>query len=406
MENKESNKPRIYVSSTIYDFADLRSALKYWLEEFDFEVQMSEFNDFSVNLDLSSFQACLDSMKNCNFFILLIGGRKGAFFDEKDEISITQQEYRTAYELVKKGKIKIISFIRKSVWNVKEDRKSLSKSLKDKNINKVESKIIEENPEFIFKFIDEVRRAVETKKAIEGKAKYPVNNWIYLFDNFKDVFDALKIHLNLPGDLREKTIRCNLKDELERNILNSDIKFKNGKYNGNIIALLNVRNQLNIKTTDRYINLDKKVFTLMSMSFILFRQNFKSFALKEAIKSGIFLEYNKELGKYEVGKAQRLLLRLNDYIEQIVITCNSELLTSTKNYLINLLDSAKTLPDTSIITVDSIYAILIFSLANIYWNIYQISTFICELLDGEKPRKIELIPVDIFSKENKEIIEI
>ena len=67
-----SNKPRIYVSSTIYDFSDLRSALKYWLEEFDFEVQMSEFNDFEVNLDLNSFQACLDSIKNCNYFILLI----------------------------------------------------------------------------------------------------------------------------------------------------------------------------------------------------------------------------------------------------------------------------------------------------------------------------------------------
>ena len=41
-----TNKPRVFVSSTIYDFKDLRSALKFWLEELGLEVLMSEFNDF------------------------------------------------------------------------------------------------------------------------------------------------------------------------------------------------------------------------------------------------------------------------------------------------------------------------------------------------------------------------
>lgn len=40
------NKPVVFISSTIYDFRDLRSALKFWLEEFGYEVMASEWNDF------------------------------------------------------------------------------------------------------------------------------------------------------------------------------------------------------------------------------------------------------------------------------------------------------------------------------------------------------------------------
>jgi len=39
-------KPKIFISSTIYDFQDLRSSLKYWLSELGFSVQLSEYSDF------------------------------------------------------------------------------------------------------------------------------------------------------------------------------------------------------------------------------------------------------------------------------------------------------------------------------------------------------------------------
>jgi hypothetical protein len=38
-------KVAVFVSSTIDDFSDLRSALKVWLEEFGLTVYLSEFND-------------------------------------------------------------------------------------------------------------------------------------------------------------------------------------------------------------------------------------------------------------------------------------------------------------------------------------------------------------------------
>ena len=400
-----SNKPRIYVSSTIFDFADLRSALKYWLEEFDFEVQMSEFNDFEVNLNLNSFQACLESINKCDYFILLIGERKGAWFNEREKISITQQEYRTAYEIAKKGNIKIITFIRKSIWNIKEDRKAIKNEIKDEDTDNIKSKRVE-NPEFIFPFIDEVRCVEEMKQAIEGKSGYPPNNWIYLFSNFKDIFDALKIHLNLSGDLRDKAIKCSLKDELERNLIKSDIQIKDGIYSGNIIRILKIKNIINIDKTTHRLDIEKKWLFPLAIAYILFRFDFGSYGLKEAIKSGIFLEYNKEKGEFTVGKIQRLLLRLNEYIEQIENIFNSEMTKSTKEYFVSLIRSSKILPDNNYISVDIAFLISAIASANIYWNIYQISLGIYNFLCDKTPMKIELYPKDILSGQNTEIIDI
>jgi len=40
------NKPKVFISSTIEDFKDLRSAIKYYLEENGFEVATSENADY------------------------------------------------------------------------------------------------------------------------------------------------------------------------------------------------------------------------------------------------------------------------------------------------------------------------------------------------------------------------
>ena len=40
--------PRVFISSTVTDLADVRSATKYWLEESGFEVLTSESSHLSV----------------------------------------------------------------------------------------------------------------------------------------------------------------------------------------------------------------------------------------------------------------------------------------------------------------------------------------------------------------------
>ena len=54
----------MFISSTIYDFSDLRGALKFWLSEMGFRVQVSEFNDFEKPIEPNSYEACLDAIRS------------------------------------------------------------------------------------------------------------------------------------------------------------------------------------------------------------------------------------------------------------------------------------------------------------------------------------------------------
>ena len=54
-------KPVFFISSTIYDFADLRSSVKWWLEENEYLVNASEYNDFNKPLNKNSYEACLSA---------------------------------------------------------------------------------------------------------------------------------------------------------------------------------------------------------------------------------------------------------------------------------------------------------------------------------------------------------
>jgi len=182
------NKPRIFISSTIYDFADLRSSLKYWLTEAGFDVQMSEHSDFDKNSSVNSYDACLETIATCDHFILLVGARKGGMFD--DDVSITRKEYQTAYELAKEGKIKkIINFVRQNVWDALEDRK---------NSDSLHSSKVLEDPEHIMSFVTEIKRIEDMKSG-----KKPLFNWVNTFSSFSDIVNTLSNELKLKINISE-----------------------------------------------------------------------------------------------------------------------------------------------------------------------------------------------------------
>ena len=99
------DRPTIFLSSTIYDFRDLRSAIKDHLEENGCCVLASDYNDFTKPLDVHSYETCLRTIEQADYFLLLIGTRVGGWYDLDNRVSITQQEYRTAYRLAQEGKI-------------------------------------------------------------------------------------------------------------------------------------------------------------------------------------------------------------------------------------------------------------------------------------------------------------
>lgn len=104
------SKPRTFVSSTFYDLADARSALKAFLESIGHEPVMSETSTFGVTPGKHAHKACLDQVALADYFVLIIDGRRsGSYLAGKK--SITNKEYD---EAVKRG-IPIITFIRRDV---------------------------------------------------------------------------------------------------------------------------------------------------------------------------------------------------------------------------------------------------------------------------------------------------
>ncbi len=228
-----NKKPTFFISSTIYDFRDLRSALKFYLEELGYQVYASEYNDFKVASDKHSYDACLKLIEECDYFILLVGSRVGGFYDDKNKISITRQEYREAYKLHEQGKLQIISFVRDEVWQLKETRNELAKHIekiedlekeKKGNVLNFNTKFAT-NAELITDFITEIGKNKETRNSLKSGEILPTGNWIRQFKNFKDIIESLRPFI-LIEDLNIKFHKELLKDELLKHSLSLHGKFK------------------------------------------------------------------------------------------------------------------------------------------------------------------------------------
>jgi hypothetical protein len=195
------DKPTIFISSTIYDFRDIRSALKDHLQSRGCDVNASEYHDFDKPLNTHSYDACLRAIERSDFFILLIGSRVGGWYDEPNKVSITCAEYRHAYELAKVGKIKILTFVRDEVWNHRQSIKELRKALKEEAGISAEQRVRLANhdttfatdAETIIAFIDEVSRNRETGEAARGLGPMPTANWVHAIKGFKEIREAIDL---------------------------------------------------------------------------------------------------------------------------------------------------------------------------------------------------------------------
>jgi len=222
-------KPSVFISSTVYDLQDLRSALKFWLEELGYEVMLSEYNDFPKEADKNSYEACLAAIAQADYFVLIIGNRVGGWFDEAEKISITRMEYRAAREhFEKNGTPKPIVFVRQNLWDVREDRAALGHYLKDvdeKQLSDAEKKQIAKHPskfvdnaDAIFSFLKEVGQVDAMKEATANGAALPAGNWIHRFSTFREVVDALRVALNAKSHIELHVLISNLVSEMTANL--------------------------------------------------------------------------------------------------------------------------------------------------------------------------------------------
>ena len=330
MNMQVPNKPTIFISSTIYDFRDLRSALKYWLEQLGYEVMLSEFNDFTKPLDENSYTACLKAIERASHFILLIGARAGGMYDAVEQVSITRMEYRAAYDLVKVGRMKLITFVRKDLWDVREDRRALrtlliSEHAKEKELSDAQvaeitnhSSTFVNNAETTFSFLHEVGRIDEMKRAIVGKTALPVGNWIHPFSTFGDIVETLSTVLNTRRNLSNIALITNLRRELLSNLTqlttkhkDNEITFKTGWgdsarrfYSGG------VRDTSTMPARSLFL---LSVYLVLKASAKLLSTQF----IDQALSSGVFLEYDFQTSSFKSSAIHEALIQLKDNIRML-----------------------------------------------------------------------------------------
>lgn len=324
-------KPRVFVSSTVYDFSDLRSALKYWLEQLGYDVFLSEFNDFPNPPDVNSLEACLRALETADYYVLFIGSRVGTLYDVVEKISITRNEYRLAYKLFQEKKIKLLLFVRHDLWNLRLDRKALEKYLSDnERISKeLDASLIASvvnhpsdftnDAENIFSFIDEITRDEELKLATKGAGDFPKGNWVYSFDNFGEVIQALRIQLNVQDNIGRIALSINLKRELLTNLTQLLRKFDDS-----IGSLVGMSSRARTHLKGGYSDSSSIPFSdLKSLTlYLLLKPNssrLSTLFIDEALASGHFLEFDLEENIFTAGVLVKRLIDLRSNIEQLRI---------------------------------------------------------------------------------------
>jgi hypothetical protein len=320
------DRPTIFISSTIYDFRDMRSAIKDHLEENGCKVLASECNDFTKPLDKHSYQACLDTIQQADFFLLLVGTRVGGWYDELNRVSITQQEYRAAYNLAQDGKIKLLSFVRGGVWDHRESSKELSKHLEslseldDEIRKKITSRptVFASDSDFIVSFIDEISRNRETAEAAKGHGAMPVGNWIHTFTRFSDIREVLDPLILNGLSVRHAAGRKALQNQL-LTLLRDVVPVINDKpiVPGPTILRLAKDMDLKIENLTGSIKLDDQAFgRLAYLGMLAPNAALNEAGLEGALGTDLLLEYNPSEGNFRQTPAYDLLTDLLDQIRK------------------------------------------------------------------------------------------
>lgn len=393
-----ARRPTFFLSSTIYDFRDLRSAIKFSLEERGCRVLASEFNDFGGTLDQHSYETCLTNIEQADYFVLFIGSRVGGWYDVANRISITQQEYRRAYELHRLGKLRLVTFVREEVWQLKEERKELERYLNELELADRERKAIVGSPskfandaEFITSFIAEAGRNLETSRAVKlGEAK-PTGNWVHRFQNFRDIHDVLAPLAFSGLTSEEAAYRKALQNELL--IVMSRLCVK---YDGKPLDLrVGLKkgldaNPITVAMRDAgSVTVDLASWgQFATLLYQVLGLQFETVVIDDALTSTIFLDYDADRGGYVQSPAYDALSRLWQEIRHF----ND--LATTDNLSVIFETSPRSLGGrkTGAFTLPAMKVGMVYSVAHRWINIVQLAQALILHLEGNLFQMPELMP--------------
>lgn len=380
--------PTFFISSTIYDFRDLRSALKFYLEEQGFKVLASEFNDFQKPLDLHSYEACLDAIRAADYFILLIGTRVGGWYDEAKQVSITQREYREAYQLHQAGKLKLINFVRSEVWQAKEDRRELAKFLETTELDgEIRSAIANHksksvsNADFLVKFINEVGKNKETSLAVKGAGAPPTGNWIHLFSGFRDIVDVLNAHVFASVPVEDMVAKRLLRRELRDILRQCLLKLKDKAYAPSYwIYRFHQNHPLTLEgRSNERTSVDAKNWDLISTvaMHLLGNRQLHLVVLPQVLGKPTFLEFDLASNSFHETPAQSALVRLQDEVTRFNTSNTAETLSVVFKHT-----PRQRRADQKMVEIETVKLAALLHLLDRWSNIVVLCSSLLKYLDG------------------------
>lgn len=180
---------KVFISSTCFDLKDLRAELAEALKEWGYLPIWSESPNFPKKHGLHSHDVCLDTVRECDIFLLIIDKRYGSTYAgnkyPKKDISITQYEAEIAFQENKDTYI----FVRDEVWNERF----------------IYKKNLEAGSQIKPCYVDDLR----VFEFIDFIDNQPRDNWIETFKNSVELKEKLKIRL-------KKTSISELLEKLEK----------------------------------------------------------------------------------------------------------------------------------------------------------------------------------------------
>ena len=92
----ENRTPSVFVSSTMYDLADLRAAVQQFIEGLGWRALLAERDSFSVDTNETTVENSLRNVReNTDIFVMAVGARYGSIDPDRDR-SVTNLEFLEA----------------------------------------------------------------------------------------------------------------------------------------------------------------------------------------------------------------------------------------------------------------------------------------------------------------------
>ena len=261
-------------------------------------------------------------------------------------------EYREAYKLHKEGAMKILSFVRQEVWQMKEERNALAKHLETLGLDPGLKGQIVSHPskaandaDFIISFIDEVRRNRETLSALKGEGPLPTGNWIHVFSEFKEIVEQLEIQAFMGIPVEQAAMRRLLRLELFDMLRTTLLKFDRGIATdpADAVAKLyaGIRGTLDI-TQDFSpavaIGRDE-LFLMFQLASNVAAKIYHPHVLPTALTSSTFLEYDRRTGRIVEPPVYLALLKLQSELDFFKLVEKMSLVKDFMNYMNDLTDT-------------------------------------------------------------------